>query len=146
MVKDTTDGAEIAIRLLAPGDEDVVRALADYDGRGDPERLLADARTLLLVAFDGESPVGFVLAHDLPRRWGDRSKLFVYEVDVVESHQRRGIGKALLARLAELARERGIRIGFVLTDEDNGPANALYRSAGGTSSRDVMWEFRYADG
>jgi ribosomal protein S18 acetylase RimI-like enzyme len=50
----------------------------------------------------------------------------------------------LLARLAEFARERGIRVGFVLTDEDNAPANALYRSAGGTSSRDVMWEFRYA--
>jgi ribosomal protein S18 acetylase RimI-like enzyme len=146
MVKGTTDGAEIAIRLLAPGDEDVVRALAGYDGGGDPEGLLADPRTLLLVAFDGESPVGFVLAHELPRRWKDRSKLFVYEVDVVESHQRRGIGKALLAQLAELARERGVRIGFVLTDEDNVPANALYRSAGGTSSRDVMWEFRYAGG
>jgi ribosomal protein S18 acetylase RimI-like enzyme len=146
MVEGTTDGAEIAIRLLAPGDEDVVRALAGYDGGGDPEGLLADPRTLLLVAFDGESPVGFVLAHELPRRWKDRSKLFVYEVDVVESHQRRGIGKALLAQLAELARERGVRIGFVLTDEDNVPANALYRSAGGTSSRDVMWEFRYAGG
>jgi ribosomal protein S18 acetylase RimI-like enzyme len=146
MVEGTTDGAEIAIRLVAPGDEDVVRALADYDGGGDPEGLLADPRTLLLVAFDGESPVGFVLAHELPRRWKDRSKLFVYEVDVVESHRRRGIGTALLARLAELARERGVRIGFVLTEEDNVPANALYRSAGGTSSRDVMWEFRYADG
>jgi aminoglycoside 3-N-acetyltransferase I len=134
----------IAIRLLAPGDEDVVRALAGYDGGGDPETLLADPRTFLLVAFDGELPVGFVLAHELPRRRRDRSKLFVYEVDVVESHQRRGIGSALLARLAELAREGGIRIGFVLTDEDNVPANALYRSAGGTPSRDVMWEFGYA--
>jgi len=146
MFEGTTDGAQITIRLLAPGDEGVVRSLADYDGAGDPEGLLADPRTLLLVAFDGESPVGFVLAHELPRRWGARSKLFVYEVDVAESHQRRGIGKALLARLAELAQERGIRIGFVLTDEDNVPANALYRSAGGTSSKDVMWEFRYADG
>jgi ribosomal protein S18 acetylase RimI-like enzyme len=142
----TTNGTAIAIRLLAPGDEGVVRKLAAYDGSGDPEGLLADPRTLLLAAFDGESPVGFVLAHELPRRWGDRSKLFVYEVDVAESHQRRGIGSALLARLAELARERGIRIGFVLTDEDNMPANALYQSAGGTSSREKMWEFRYADG
>jgi GNAT superfamily N-acetyltransferase len=144
MDEGTTEGTGIAIRLLAPGDEGVVRQLADYDGLGDPEGLLADPRTLLLVAFDGGSPVGFVLAHDLPRRWRDRSKLFVYEVDVVESHRRRGIGNALLARLAELARERGIRIGFVLTDDDNVPANALYRSAGGTSSKDVMWEFRYA--
>jgi ribosomal protein S18 acetylase RimI-like enzyme len=135
----------ISIRLLAPGDEGVVRALATYDGPGDPEALLADPRTLMLVAFDGEHPVGLVLAHELPRRHGDRSELFVYEVDVAKSHQRRGIASGLLERLAELARERGIHVGFVLTDEDNVSANALYRSAGGTSSQDVMWEFSYGD-
>ena len=139
-------GPETAIRLLAPGDERVVRELATYDGPGDPETLLADPRTLMLVAFDGERPVGFVLAHELPRRHGDRAKLFLYEVDVAESHRRRGIGRALLARLAELARERGIRVGFVLTDHDNGPANALYRGAGGATARAVVeWDFSYED-
>jgi len=124
-----------------------VRELATFDGPGDPEGLLADPRTLLLVAFDGERPVGFVLAHELPRRHGDRSKLFVYEVDVAETHRRLGIASALLAQLGELARERGIRIGFVLTDPDNGPANALYRSAGGASNKVVIeWEFPYGDG
>jgi ribosomal protein S18 acetylase RimI-like enzyme len=134
----------ISIRLLAPGDEGLVRELATYDGRGDPAALLADPRTLMLVAFDGERAVGLVLAHELPRRHGDRSELFVYDVEMAETHRQRGIASALLARLAELARERGIRVGFVLTDEDNVAANALYRSAGGTSSQDVMWEFRYA--
>ena len=56
-----------------------------------------------------------------------------------------GIASALLARLTELARERGIRVGFVLTDEDNVAANALYRRAGGTSEPDVIWTFSYAD-
>jgi ribosomal protein S18 acetylase RimI-like enzyme len=122
-----TEAAGIAIRRLAPGDEGVVRELATYEGLGDPEGLLGDPRTLMFVAFDGERPV------------------FVYEVDVVESHRRRGIGSALLARLAEVARERGIRAGFVLTDEDNAAANALYRSAGGTSEADVIWQFSYED-
>jgi ribosomal protein S18 acetylase RimI-like enzyme len=136
----------ISVRLLAPGDEDVVRELATSDGPGDPDALLADPRTLMLVAFDGERPVGFVLAHELPRRHGDRSHLFVYEVDVAESHQRRGIASALLARLAEFARERKIRSGFVLTDPGNGPANALYRGAGGaTQGVTVQWEFAYED-
>jgi ribosomal protein S18 acetylase RimI-like enzyme len=140
-----TAGAEIAIRLLAPGDEALVRELATYEATGDPEALLADPRTLMLVAFDGGRPVGFVLAHELPRRHGDRAKLFVYEIEVAESHQRRGIAKALLGRLADLARERGIRVGFVLTEPDNGPANALYRSAGGAGKVTVQWEFRYED-
>ena len=136
--------SEIAIRLLASGDEDVVRELATYDGPGDPKALLADPHTLMLVAFDHARPVGFVLAHELPRRHGDRSRLFVYEVDVAESHRRRGIGRALLARLSRLARERGIRAGFVLATEDNLAANALYRSAGGTSPKaTVQWDFSY---
>lgn len=122
-----------------------MRELATYDGPGDPEALLADPRSLLLVAFEGTRPVGFVLAHELPRRHGDRANLFVYEVDVAGSHQRRGIAAALLTRLARLARERGIRVGFVLTEPDNEPANALYRSAGGTSQVDVEWTFSYAD-
>ena len=136
---------DIEVRLLQPGDENVVRALRTYEGPGDPEGLLADPRTLLLAAFDGAAPVGLVLAHELPRRHGDRSKLFVYEVDVAESHQRRGIASALLDRLAERARERGIRIGFVLTEPDNVAANALYASAGGSSHTDVMWTFSYED-
>ena len=122
-----------------------MRELATYDGTGDPEALLADPRTLMLVAFDGERPVGFVLAHELARRHGDRAKLFVYEVDVAESHRRRGIASALLARLGEQAHERGIRTGFVLTDRDNASANALYRSAGGASEEVVQWTFSYAD-
>jgi ribosomal protein S18 acetylase RimI-like enzyme len=141
-----TSAPEITIRLLAPGDEAVVLELATYEGPGDPEGLLADPRTLLLVAFDAAQPVGFVLAHALPRRHGDPAKLFVYEVDVAESHRRRGIASALLARLGELARERGVRTGFVLTEPDNGPANALYREAGGaTEAVVVQWEFTYTD-
>lgn len=133
------------MRLLAPGDEDVVRTIATYDGPGDPEALLPDPRTLMLVAFDGGQAVGFALAHELPRRHGDRAKLFVYEVDVVESHRRRGIASTLLDRLAELAHERGVRAGFVLTAEDNAAANALYRNARGTPHKEVMWTFSYAD-
>ena len=134
----------IAIRLLVPGDEGLVRELATYEGPGDPEALLADPRTLMLAALDGGQPVGVVLAHELPRRHGDRAKLFVYEIDVAESHRRRGVASALLARLAELARERGIATGFVLAEPDNGPANALCRGAGGaTDSVVVQWEFEY---
>jgi ribosomal protein S18 acetylase RimI-like enzyme len=140
------DEPDFAIRLLAPGDEGVVRELATAEGPGDPQALLADPRTLLLVAFAGELPVGFVLAYELPRRHGDPANLFVYEVEVEETQRRRGIASALLARLAELARDRGIQTGFVLTEPDNGPANALYRSAGGATEKvTVEWTFSYAD-
>jgi ribosomal protein S18 acetylase RimI-like enzyme len=69
----------------------------------------------------------------------------VYDVGVEERHRRRGIARALLDRVAELARENGIREGFVLTEPDNSAANALYESAGGVRSDVVMWDFEYTE-
>ena len=81
----------------------------------------------------------------LPRRHGAPSILFVYELDVGEEHRRQGIGARLMTELAALARAQGVRDGFVLTEPDNEPANALYRSLGGERVETVMWDFRYAD-
>jgi ribosomal protein S18 acetylase RimI-like enzyme len=80
----------------------------------------------------------------LPRRHGAPSILFVYELDVAEAHRRLGIAVRLMSELAEIARARGIHDGFVLTEPDNDPANALYRSLGGERVETVMWDFRYA--
>jgi ribosomal protein S18 acetylase RimI-like enzyme len=135
---------QTAFRRLGPGDEEVVRRLAS----GTPRTaLLDDERTIFLVAFAGEDPIGFVLAYELLRRHGDPSILFVYEVDVDERHRRGGVAAALLRETAQVARERGIREGFVLTNAGNEAAMRLYESAGGLrpNDDDVMWDFDYAE-
>jgi ribosomal protein S18 acetylase RimI-like enzyme len=135
---------QTAIRRLGPGDEEVVRLLATDTPRTE---LLHDERTIFLVAFAGEDPIGFVLSYELLRRHGDPSILFVYEVDVDERHRRRGVAAALLRETARLARTRGIHEGFVLTNASNEPAMRLYGSAGGLrpNDDDVMWDFDYRD-
>ena len=132
---------QTTIRRLAPGDEDVARALAT---RAPHTALLADERTFFLVAFAGDEPIGFVLAYQLLRRHGEPTSLFVYEVDVGDAHRRRGVATALLRELERLGRERGIREAFVLTEPDNEAANALYASVGGVREETVMWDFTYA--
>jgi len=69
----------------------------------------------------------------------------LYDVEVVESHRRRGVATAMLRRLAALAREQGIDEGFVLTEPDDVAANGLYEKAGGIRSEVVMWDFAYGD-
>jgi ribosomal protein S18 acetylase RimI-like enzyme len=133
----------VTIRRLGPGDEAVVRHLAEV--AAPQSDLLAEERTILLVAFDGHDPVGFLLAYELLRRRGDPSQLFVYEVGVDEGHRRRGVATALFRELARLARSRGIRHGFVLTNEANEAAMELYRSVGGVrpNADDVLFDFEY---
>jgi ribosomal protein S18 acetylase RimI-like enzyme len=123
----------IEIRRLGPGDDDIVRALADAEPQ---TALLADERTTFVVALDGGTPVGFAFGYELPRRHGRPSIFFVYEIDVDEAHRRQGIGRRLMAEMLA-----GQDASFVLTEPDNVAANALYASLGGTRVDAVMWDF-----
>jgi ribosomal protein S18 acetylase RimI-like enzyme len=121
----------VRIRRLGAGDAALVRSLAT---QGEPERvvdLLADERTIFLVAFADEEPVGFLLAYELIRRHGDASQLFVYELQVDPEHRRRGIATAMVGEPRAVAQGRGIRSGFLLTNESNAEAMALYHALGG---------------
>jgi len=133
----------VIVRRLGPGDEAVVRRLAE--DAAPQSDLLAEERTIFLVAFDGHDPVGFLLAYELLRRRGDRSQLFVYEVEVDDGRRRQGVATALFRELGRIAGERGIRHGFVLTNEANEAAMELYRSLGGVrpNADDVLWDLDY---
>src|SRR5690349_4823852 len=101
------------VRRLGPGDEDVVARLAE---RAPQSALLAADSTIFLAAFEGDEPIGFVLAYELARRHGDEAMLLVYELGVDDAHRRRGVATSLLHELAQIARERRIGEGFVLTE------------------------------
>ena len=137
----------MTIRRLGPGDEEIVVQLGGERPltHAQAAALVADERTVYLVAFDDEEPVGYVFAHHLSRRHGDPSQLFVYDFEVNESQRRRGIATALMRELEQISRERGIRTGFVLTNSSNDPAMAFYESLGGVrpNEDDAMWEFNY---
>jgi GNAT superfamily N-acetyltransferase len=135
-------GEEFTVRRLGPGDADVVHAFADGDGHA---ALLDDARTIFLAAFQGDDPIGFVLAYELPRRHGHERMLCVYEVDVREEARGKGVGTRLMRELETLARAQGVGKGWVLTHAANDAANRLYAAAGGRATEVVQWDFPYAE-
>jgi ribosomal protein S18 acetylase RimI-like enzyme len=128
-------GGETIVRRLGPGDEDVVRQLAEAEPQ---TALLADRATIFVAAFAGDSPVGFAFGYDLPRRHGAPSILFVYELEVDEAYRRRGIATELMSALR---RESVSPDAFVLAEPGNEAANALYAALGGTRAEAVMWDY-----
>jgi ribosomal protein S18 acetylase RimI-like enzyme len=58
------------------------------------------------------------------------TEMFLYELAVAEPSRRRGIGRALVDRLAALAKETGCYGMWVVTDHDNAAARATYEGAG----------------
>ncbi|WP_326551757.1 GNAT family N-acetyltransferase [Micromonospora sp. NBC_01813] len=97
------------------------------------ERFVADERHHLLIAYlDDGTPAGMITGVEMTHP-DKGTEMFLYELGVDDAYQGRGIGRALVAALAELARGRGCFGMWVITDGDNAAALATYRRAGGAS-------------
>ncbi|WP_405768395.1 GNAT family N-acetyltransferase [Streptomyces sp. NBC_01538] len=112
------------------------------------ERFLTSAGHHLYLAYepDEDAPVGFVSGIETIHP-DKGAEMLLYELGVAESHRRKGIGRALVGRLAELSRELGCYGMWVLVDTDNDVALATYRSAGGKDDGGcavVGWKFEQA--
>jgi ribosomal protein S18 acetylase RimI-like enzyme len=95
------------------------------------QRFLAHPDTLLLVArWDGEA-CGFLSAYRLQRFDRRGAEVLLYEIGVEEPFQRRGVGRALVEEAKRWAAGVGADELWVLTEDDNAPARALYAATGG---------------
>ena len=104
---------------------------------------LADANNLLLLAMDGDAPIGFLTAHRLQRLDARRAEVLIYEIAVAEAVQRRGIGRALIERATAWAAVVGADLAWVLTDGGDDRAAAFYRGTGGTPDPPGITLFSY---
>lgn len=150
----------ISIRRLRAGDDAILTYLAEQNARfgivdqrdplpplSGPESVafLSDDRTITLVAFAGQEPVGFVYALELYRRHTALRHLCIYEIGVSDRHRNQGIGQALIDALGDHAESVGITRGFVITHASDTAAMQLYELAGGfrTSDDDVVFAFNW---
>jgi GNAT superfamily N-acetyltransferase len=90
------------------------------------ERPAAEA----LVAFEGESPVGFAVYFYNFSTWLGRPGLYLEDLFVKPEKRGKGYGRALLVELAKIARDRGCgRMEWAVLDW-NEPAIKFYRTLG----------------
>jgi ribosomal protein S18 acetylase RimI-like enzyme len=124
----------------------VLEASALFDAPARVEwaaRFLSEPGHHLLVAYVDGAPAGMVSGVELTHP-DKGTEMLLYELGVDPSFQRRGIGKALVNALAELAREKGCYDMFVLTERENAAAMRTYRSTGTIAESDhvmLTWEF-----
>jgi ribosomal protein S18 acetylase RimI-like enzyme len=105
--------------------------------------LAAEGHHLLIAVADDGQAMGFVSGVETTHP-DKGTEMFLYEVGVHEEHRNRGVGRALVGALADVARGRGCYGMWVLTDADNAAALAAYQAAGaGVPEEQVMlsWTF-----
>ena len=142
----------MTIRRLAPGDEALAQRLfqlfadvfeEDYHALSLPylSQLLIRADFWVLAAFLDDGIVGGITAHRLPMTRAEVSELFIYDLAVAVDHQRKGIGRALVAQLRDAAAAEGIDTAFVPADNEDTYALDFYRAIGGTESPVTFFVF-----
>jgi GNAT superfamily N-acetyltransferase len=117
-----------------------IKELAEYERLGHEvlatEDLLRDAlfgahpAAEVLIAYDADAPAGFALFfHNLSTFLGQRG-LYLEDLYVRPQLRGKGIGRALLSRLAQMAKERNCgRLEWVVLNW-NEPAIRFYQSIG----------------
>lgn len=137
---------ELSIRFATSSDAELivgfVRQLAEYEREraaveATPEVLRAQMDSAnppfecLIAEKDGVAS-GFALFFQNYSTWRARPGLFLEDLFVAPPHRRKGIGQALLERLAAIAVERGYgRMEWSVLDW-NTPAHQFYRTLGAT--------------
>ena len=119
---------------LAPGDEAIVLAGAELFDAPPTEAwtttfLASPGHHLLLALDDDEQPIGFVSGVETTHP-DKGTEMFLYELSVLAANRNRGVGRALVEALADLARSRGCYGMWVGTEPDNAAALAAYLAAG----------------
>jgi predicted N-acetyltransferase YhbS len=130
------------IRSATPADSEAVTELLQSitgvwqpDWRADSvQRSISAADGLAFVAVEQEHVLGFICGHDLGFR------AYLSEFAVAESHQRAGLGTALLRSFEEALTQRGCRL--VVADVYP-PAEPFYRALGWRAPSAVLLSHRW---
>jgi ribosomal-protein-alanine N-acetyltransferase len=128
------------------GAEDRVAAadrLFDYSVTHEgARRFLEREGNHLVIAFVDGAPAGFVSGTEILHPDRQDPELFLNELGVDAAFRGRGIGRALVDKLWEIARGRDCRGMWVLTDDENEAACKTYAAAGGSRvGAEVMFQW-----
>ena len=142
--------APYAIKLLGPADASLLL-------NADPEifdhpvdehwaaEFLNDPRHHIVVAMARGHVIGSATATHYVHP-DQPPSLFIIEVAVAPTHQRRGVAKAMLRALLAHGRTLGCNTAWVGTENSNAPAQRLYASAGGSLDPDAFVTFTFGLG
>lgn len=140
------------VRRLTPEDRPLARATLELLGDvfeeprtplGDPwiAQLLDRPDFWLFAAVEDGLPIGGLTAHVLPMTRSESSELFIYDLAVHPAHQRRGVGRALVAALRQAGEAESISVAFVPADNEDDHALAFYRAVGGEGAAVTIFTF-----
>lgn len=105
------------------------------------QTLLQREGLLFFVATLEGNVVGGLTAHVLPSVYFESSEVYIYDLGVKTSYQRKGIGRKLMASLSDYCKAQGYKEVFVQADLVDQHAMDFYQATGGQAERVVHYSY-----
>ncbi len=126
--------------------------ILDEMGGGEPlrelqklqlsETLRQHPKSIVLLACVGEIRCGMIVAFENFSTFTVRPMVNIHDVIVLKEYRGKGIGKALLESVTDMAKKRGCSRITLEVREDNRPAQCLYKSFGFKAPEPEMYYWR----
>ena len=134
---------ELLVRVAERTDVEALAGLIvkfrDFLGRSEPTEedvrssMIAQLRNpdvLALLAFRGETPVGYCFLLFRYSHWANGLEATINDLFVLEQERGTGAGRQLISQALVASRARGCRLVTLSTNEMNAASNRIYESLG----------------
>lgn len=149
------ENREIRVQRLGPEDRELARATfvlmaAVFGEKHTPlsdtylDQLLQRPEFWAFAATDAGAVIGGMTAHALMMTAFEGSEVFLYDIAVSPTYQRRGVGRELIGALRRDATSLGVSTIFVPADDEDTGAIEFYSALGGRPRRVTFFEFSSA--
>ena len=126
----------ISYRFLTPADtiwlQKIVAEFRHKDVTDEKALAVLNNQAMQIqMACEDDKVCGYTLSYRMPRMDMGSDMLAVYHCFVLPEYRRRKVASTLMQNLLDYCRDNSLHYAFLITQEDNEAANALYQKLGG---------------
>ncbi len=107
------------------------------------EKFLEDDRTYLLAAIIDGTIVGYTLAYRFPSLYASEFLGYLYDIEVLPKHRRKGVGRLLVETLISHLKRDGVKELWLGTAVNNAEGQGLFSATGATKSGETFNDYTY---
>ncbi|MBD0333133.1 MAG: GNAT family N-acetyltransferase [Chitinophagaceae bacterium] len=104
---------------------------------------LDDDRTYLFAAIIDGIVVGYVLAYRFPSLYASEFLAYLYDIEVLPIHRRKGVGRLLVESLKAQLKSDGVKELWLGTAVDNIEGQSFFSSTGAIKSDETFNDYTY---
>ena len=134
---DTTVLYDLKANLIGPDNVGKLTTIKNL------EKLVSDDRSYLLVAIIDGMVVGYALAYRFPSLHADSFLAYLYDIEVLQNHRRKGVGKLLIEAMLTNLKADGVKELWLGTAINNTEGQGLFSSTGAEKSDETFNDYTY---